>query len=91
MPEPIPLGLTLREPMTLAMVPASLVKRSFGGNVETVFTFCTHLSRRDLVPLRNELDDLVFLDLARDTEAASGAKSRLIQASDVANLKTLRL
>src|SRR5262249_47102079 len=42
MPEAMPLGLTFLVAMVLAIVCASLVNRSRGGLVETVFTFRTH-------------------------------------------------
>src|SRR5262245_26079550 len=41
-PEPAPFGLTDGRAMVRAIVAASLVKRSFGGLVETVFTFPLH-------------------------------------------------
>src|SRR5262249_3519144 len=40
MPEPMPRGLTFFVAITRAIVLASLVKRSFGGYVETVETLC---------------------------------------------------
>jgi hypothetical protein len=42
MPEANPLGETLLEASTLATVAALLVKRSFGGCVESVLTSATH-------------------------------------------------
>ena len=39
-PDPIPLGLILLLAIARAIVSASLVNKSFGGKVETVFTLC---------------------------------------------------
>ena len=44
-PEPGPFGLTERRGMVRAIVAASLVKRPFGGRVETVLTFPLHRLR----------------------------------------------
>ena len=45
-PEPGPLGLTDRRAIVRAIVAASLVKRSFGGRVETVSTLALHFRVR---------------------------------------------
>ena len=42
MPEAGPLGLTVFLPITLAIVRASFLNSSLGGEVETVFTLRTH-------------------------------------------------
>jgi hypothetical protein len=42
MPEPMPRGLTLFLAIVLAIVCASFLNKSFGGEVETVFTLRTH-------------------------------------------------
>src|SRR5262245_51936767 len=65
-PEPRPLGLTVFLPIILAIVRASFLNSSLGGNVETVFTFRTHfllaaIAPSQAIPHKRHYDASVWL------------------------------